>query len=339
MENYIKNNVILQLEILGDEISIVMWESIIIYNEVLKVVVVLLVGFFFYGNGVIYEEFIIIEVSVEVIIGLEFEVRVGINMVNGGIVVGLGVVIEMDFGFIIGGCIEIFVVLFIFNIVGYVLVDDDVFDNINVLVIRDLFYMMLVFKLFSGQIFCLYELNMQYWEEVQLQANIMIVINVEVDEGVFFNLLFGNVAFFGDIGFYILVFVLESNFNGVVLLLNGDGLVGDGEVYIIFVGESILVILIIEWGLEVYIYEGIRVVLFLQCEYERVVFLGMFWEQIDFKFYWELEFNVYFWEFCSEVQIIDLGEGWVIIFNDNNELKFIFEGYDVDEESFEFICV
>lgn len=138
------------MEILGDEISIVMWESIIIYNEVLKVVVVLLVGFFFYGNGVIYEEFIIIEVSVEIIIGFECEVRVGVLVGLGFIVVGVGVVGEVDIGIMIGGCIEGILVLFIFNIVGYVLVDDDVFDNMNVLVIRDLFYMIFVFKLFSG---------------------------------------------------------------------------------------------------------------------------------------------------------------------------------------------
>ncbi len=338
-ENHIKNNVIPQLETLGDEISIAMWESIITYNEVLKAAAVLPVGSFLYGNGVTYEESTTIEASAEVTTGLEFEVRAGINMANGGTVAGLGAVTEMDLGFTIGGRTETSVALSTSNTVGYVLADDDAFDNINVLVTRDLLYMTPVFKLLSGQTSCPHEPNTQHREEVQLQANTTIATNVEADEGASFNLLLGNAAPSGDIGFYTLALVPESNPNGAALLLNGDGLAGDGEVYTIPAGESIPVTLTIERGPEAYTYEGIRVALFSQCEYERAVSLGMSREQIDPKFYRELEFNVYFREPCSEVQITDPGEGWVITPNDNNELKLILAGYDADEESLELIRV
>lgn len=338
-ENHIKNNVIPQLETLGDEISIAMWESIITYNEVLKAAAVLPVGSFLYGNGVTYEESTTIEASAEVTAGLEFEVRTGINMATGGTVAGLGAVSEMDLGFTIGGRTETSVALSTSNTVGYVLADDDAFDNMNVLVTRDLLYMTPVFKLLSGQTSCPHEPNTQHREEVQLQANTTIATNVEADEGASFNLLLGNAAPSGDIGFYTLALVPESNPNGAAILINGDGLAGDGEVYTIPAGESVPVTLTIERGPEAYTYEGIRIALFSQCEYERAVSLGMSREQIDPKFYRELEFNVYFREPCSEVEITSPGEGWVITPNDNNELTLILEGYEADDEDLELIRV
>ncbi|KGE88648.1 MAG: LamG-like jellyroll fold domain-containing protein [Phaeodactylibacter xiamenensis] len=340
-ENHIKNNVIPQLETLGDETSIAMWESIITYNEVLKAAAVLPVGAgsYLYGNGVTYEESSTIEGSAETTIGLEREVRVGASVGLGVTVAGVGAVAEVDIGITTGGRIEGSASSSTSSTVGYVLADDDAFDNMNVRVTRDLMYMTPVFKLLSGQTSCPHEPNTQHREEVQLQANTTIATNVEADEGASFNLLLGNAAPSGDIGFYTLALVPESNPNGAALLLNGDGLAGDGEVYTIPAGESIPVTLTIERGPEAYTYEGIRVALFSQCEYERAVSLGMSREQIDPKFYRELEFNVYFREPCSEVQITDPGEGWVITPNDNNELKLILAGYDADEESLELIRV
>jgi hypothetical protein len=339
-ERQIRDIVIPDLEQIGDTISVQAWRDMLHLNDTQKANASFQKNISF-ASGTVFEESMTTEQSLEASVGTELTTRVYASLANGATVNGIGVVQEVELGITTSRSIELGSVENTSRTVGYVLADDDAFDNFSVDIKRDKVYQVPVFDLKAGQTSCPHESpqTTQRREEVQLTSNQLVATNINAEDAAVFELTLGNTAPSDDIGFYTLALVPESNPDGAALVVNGDGLLADGQVFSIPPGESVSVTLSIERGPVAYTYEDIRVALYSECEFERAIGLGMARADIDPAFYKEISLDIQFLEPCSEVAIGAPMENWVITPQDSNILSITLNGYDKGDPDLELIRV
>ncbi len=224
--------------------------------------------------------------------------------------------------------------------VSYVLADDDGLDNFTLHVKKDLAYGTPVFDLVSGQSVCPWEPGTQPREEVQLSVDQNVAVNVPKNDLAIFQVTLGNTAPSGDVGFYILELVPESNPDGLTVFANGVPLGGSNPpVYQVPPFGSVDITLAVARGPVAYDYENLRIALRSGCEFERAVWLGWPRDRIDPMFYKEIELDIHFLEPCSPVDIAYPQDGWVVTPAGGDVLTVSLFDYDKADPDLELIRV
>ena len=221
--------------------------------------------------------------------------------------------------------------------VGFTLTDDDFFDNFTVDILKDKAYGTPVFVTKSGQTSCPNEPGTQNREEVAITTNNQVAVNVNANDAATFELTLGNLANSGDVGFYVLELVPESNPTGAVVKANGEVLNHPIE-YQIPLGEPLVVTMSIERGPVAFEYDDIRVAFYSECEYEHAGDLGQTREYLLEnlpEFYKELSFDVHFLEPCSEINVGFPLEDWVLVPDDGDFLNITLVDYDTNDPDLE----
>ncbi len=345
-ERQIRDIVIPGLQTIGDMASVDRWNSILNTNETIRNVAAFKENISF-AAGTVFEETYTSEEATSATLGGGVTTRFAISGAVGAAVAGIGGEVSTELGVTLSGGSEITDTEQSTRTVGYVLTDDDVFDNFTVDIREDKVFKVPVFDLKAGTTSCpneptssFLDAQQQYSEhreEVGLSADRLAATNVNAEDAAVFTLSLENTAPSGDIGFYILALVPESNPDGAALSVNGDALLGDGQMYQIPANGTQTVTLTIERGPEAYTYENLRIALYSECEFERAVGLGIPRAGVDPRFYKELELDVYFLEPCSEVSIGSPMQNWLITPEDTNRLLITLNGYDKSDADLQLI--
>ncbi|TXB63176.1 LamG-like jellyroll fold domain-containing protein [Phaeodactylibacter luteus] len=330
-ERQIRDIVIPALILINDTESVDAWNRILAYNEQNRANAPFRENISF-ASGTVYEESFTSEETTISTSGNEFSTRLGGFVATGGTLNGVGALEELSLGITFNRSTENSSSSQTSRTVGYTLADDDVFDNFTVDIREDRVYQVPVFDLKAGQSSCPHEPNTQHREEVSLSVGNAVATNINSTDAAVFNLSLGNLAPSGDVGFYTLALVPESNPDGAAFTINGDALLGDGQVYQIPANGSQTVTLSVERGPEAYVYEDLKVALYSECEFERAVGLGIPRAGVNPLFYKELELDVYFLEPCSEVNISAPMQDWVITPQDQDTLFITLNGYDKNDD-------
>ena len=158
--------------------------------------------------------------------------------------------------------------------VGFTLADDDFFDNFSVNIKNDKAYGTPVFDIASGQSSCPHEPATQHREEVHITSDAQVAVNVPMNDVATFELTLGNIAPSGDIGFYNIELVPESNPHGALVKMNGAGL-NSPQTYQILPNVGQTFTMSVARGPVQFDYEDLRIALYSECEFEHAAGLGV----------------------------------------------------------------
>ncbi len=336
-ESHIKSIVIPNLLTIGDTTSANRWEEIIDLNTQLKNEAVFSKNLSF-DSGITYEESETSEVTKTVTNSFTLELGAGFAAEFGVTVNGLGVTGGVNMDWSTTSTSTSSTTTSTTRTVGYTLADDDFFDNFTVNVKKDKAYGTPVFDLVSGQSSCPHEPNTQHREEVNIVADAQVAVNVPMNDVATFDLTLGNVAPSGDIGFYNIELVPESNPDAAEVSMNGVSL-NFPQQYQILPNEGQTFTMSVGRGPTEFEYDSLRVALYSECEFEHAANLGIPRAGIDEKFYKELAFDVHFLEPCSEVDVGFPLEGWVLVPADGDILNITVNDYDINDPDLELIRV
>ena len=212
------------------------------------------------------------------------------------------------------------------------LADDDIGDNFTVNIKKDKTYGTPVFETVSGQTQCPYEPNTQPREGVDLAADKQVAINVPMNEPAIFKLKLGNKSQSEESKSYSLGSSQESNPLGAVILFNGQESLNVGVPF----GQSVEVIMTVYRGPEAFNYENLSVSLFSDCESDRAGTLSI---DVDPEFNEDMEFDVYFLEPCSPIDIGFPLQNWVLTPNSGDTMLITLNEFNRNDVDLELIRV
>ncbi|MEY3368923.1 MAG: hypothetical protein RI973_2078, partial [Bacteroidota bacterium] len=330
-ERQITENIIPDLLLIGDTASAERWQGIIDYNQELKEEAVFSKNISF-DAGVVYEESESTEVTKSVTNSWTQVFSAGFANEFGVTVNGLGVTAGLEMSWTTESTSSSTSTAATSRTVGYSLADDDIGDNFTVNVKKDRAYGTPVFELVSGQSQCPHEPNTQPREGVDLAADKQVAINVPMNDVAVFKLTLGNTSQSEEPKSYTLQALQESNPNGASILFNGQPSLNVGIPF----GESIEVTMTVARGPVAFTYDNLRIGFFSDCEAERADALGI---DVPAGFNEELEFDVYFLEPCSPVNVSFPLEGWVVTPASGNVLNISLAEYDKADPDLELIRV
>ncbi|MCF8247141.1 MAG: T9SS type A sorting domain-containing protein [Saprospiraceae bacterium] len=336
-EKHINSVVIPNLITIGDLASAQRWEEIIAYNNQLKSAAVFEKNISF-DAGITYEQSSTTETSESFNFEATLDVSAAFSSAFGVTANGVGVVGGIKIGLSTSVSTAVGNSENRSRTVGYVFSDDDIYDNFSVNVKKDQVYGTPVFDLVSGQSSCPHEPNTQPREEVSIVSDKLVAVNVGENDAAIFNLTLGNIAPSGDIGFYTLELVPESNQFGALVTVNGDALAAPLG-YQVNANEGLDIQIAVFRGAAEYSYENLRLAWYSSCEFNHAAALGIPRSGIDPKFYKELEFDVHFLEPCSSIDIGFPLQDWVLTPAGGNILNITTNSYDISDPDLELIRV
>ncbi|BDD04238.1 LamG-like jellyroll fold domain-containing protein [Aureibacter tunicatorum] len=150
--------------------------------------------------------------------------------------------------------------------------------------------------------------------------------NVPDHEAAVFNLTLGNDSQSGDMQWYRLAVLEETNPDGAVLKIDGVPL---NRVYAIPGGSSIVKELTVEKGPVKDSYEDIQLVLFSTCEYDNWTNGGVF-KSID-----TVTISANFIPSCSTVDLLNPEDQWVVNTSFDDTLRVVIGDYNINNPSLE----
>lgn len=330
-EYQIQNVVIPNLLTIGDTRSAARWQAIIDRNTRLKNEAVFEQNISFDG-GVTYEQSTTTEMTKTVTNEWTVEFNSEFTEEFGLDVNGIGVSAGITLGVTTSESKTQTNSLATSKTVGFTLADDDIGDNFTVNILKDRAYGTPVFRLLSGQSQCPHEPITQPRESVAITADKTTAVNVPMNDVAVFKLLLGNTSQSEEMKFYTLEGLQENNPNGAVIRFNGQAALNVGVPY----GQTIEVTMTVGRGPVEFTYENLRIGYFSDCEVERADFLGIDPPATQNK---EIEFDVYFLEPCSRVDVGDPLEGWVHTIGAGPDLVITVNGYDVNDPDLELVRV
>ena len=330
-EYHIKNNIIPSLTLLGDTTSVKIWESIIADNEKQKKEAVFSKNLSF-DAGVVYEESETTENSKSKTTSWVQNFSDGYSQAFGVTVNGVGASSGLAISWTKEQSKDTTKTTVDSRTVGYVLADDDIGDNFTVNIKKDKTYGTPVFETVSGQTQCPYEPNTQPREGVDLAADKLVAINVPMNEPAIFKLKLGNKSQSEESKSYSLASSQESNPLGAIILFNGQESLNVGVPF----GQSVDVIMSVYRGPEAFTYENLSVSLFSDCESDRAGTLNL---DVDPEFNEDMEFDVYFLEPCSPIDIGFPLQDWVLTPNSGDTMLITLNEFKRDDPDLELIRV
>lgn len=225
---------------------------------------------------------------------------------------------------------------------GYKLADNDPLDAFTFDVGMDSTYKTPVFDLKAGQSSCPWEPGTANREAPNLELATgfnFTAINVPANEPAVFKLLLGNLSATNEDWTYGFTSVATSNPDGAIIKLNGQPL-NYVQQYIVPYGTTREVTLTVERGPIEYEYDDLLVAQISTCEWERNHALSIPVDA-DEKFFSGINLSVHFIRPCSEVNIHDPEQNWVIFPGGQpptpNVLKITSSRYDLLEPNFKLI--
>jgi hypothetical protein len=330
-ERQIKEGVIPDLLLIGDTVSAQRWQGIIDYNTQLKKNAVFSKNISF-DAGVVYEES-------ETTALTESSTNSWTQTFSSSFIADFGVTVNglgLSYGLNMSWTTEsteseTFTTEKT-RTVGYTLADDDIGDNFTINIKKDPVYGTPVFDLVSGQSQCPHEPKTQPREGVDMAADKQVAVNVPMNDVAVFKLTLGNTSQSEEVKFYTLEGLQENNPDGAVIRFNGLPSLNVGIPY----GENVEVTMTVGRGPVAFDYQDLRIGFFSDCEAERSDFLGI---DPPAGFNKELEFDVYFLEPCSPVNVsLPLG-GWVLTPANGNILNITVAEYDKSDPDLELMRV
>ncbi|BDD04236.1 LamG-like jellyroll fold domain-containing protein [Aureibacter tunicatorum] len=161
-----------------------------------------------------------------------------------------------------------------------------------------------------------------------LEVTPAVQANVPEHEAAVFQLTLGNDSQSGDMQWYRLSVLEETNPDGAVLKIDGVSL---NRVYAIPGGESIVKELTVEKGPTKDSYEDIQLVLFSTCEYDNWTNGGVF-KSID-----TVTISANFIPSCSTVDLLNPEDQWVVNTSFDDTLRVVIGDYNINNPSLEEI--
>jgi hypothetical protein len=330
-EYHIINNIIPALTLLGDTTSVKTWESIIADNDKQKKEAVFAKNLSF-DAGVVYEESETTENSKSKTTSWVQNFSDGYSQAFGLTVNGIGATSGLAINWTKEQSKDTTKTTVDSRTVGYVLADDDIGDNFTVNIKKDKTYGTPVFETVSGQTQCPFEPNTQPREGVDLAADRQVAINVPMNEPAIFKLKLGNKSQSEESKSYSLASSQESNPLGAVILFNGQEALNVGVPF----GQSVEVIMTVYRGPEAFTYENLSVSLFSDCEADRAGSLSI---DVDSEFNEDMEFDVYFLEPCSPIDIGFPLQNWVLTPNSGDTMLITLNEFNRNDVDLELIRV
>ncbi len=330
-EYHILNVVIPQLELLGDMNSADRWRNIVALNNEQKANAVFIENRSF-DAGIVYESSTTTETSNSITAEFNMEFsssfvqEFGVTANGAGISQGSKIGFTTSLGASVGG------VFTNARTVGYTLADDDIGDNFSVNVKQDKVYGTPVFDLVAGQSQCPHEPNTQPRESVSIQADAQVAVNVPKNDVAVFKLILGNTSQSEEVKFYTLEGLQENNPDGAVIRFNGQAALNVGVPF----GQPVEVTMTVARGPVAFDYENLRIGYFSDCEVGRADFLGIDPPAEQNK---ELEFDVYFLEPCSPVEVGFPLADWVHLSTSGTFLNITINDYNVADADLELVRV
>lgn len=198
---------------------------------------------------------------------------------------------------------------------GYHLVDDDSGDEFLVKVKADPVYKTPVFELLGGQSSCPAEAGTNARESVKLRADNPIKAGIPAGGEAEFILRAGNISETDETRDYYLRFKQSTNPDGALITLNGSDV---NSIFLenIAAGQEQQVTVRIQRApsSSVYSYEGIVFELYSSCDDPEIVST--------------VALSAFFQSPCSNIQLTQPADGWILAQADNNQLFVRMKGYD-----------
>lgn len=211
------------------------------------------------------------------------------------------------------------------DVYGYHLEDDDPGDNIWVRVYDDETFG-LFFETVAGATKCPWEENTAKREDVSLAVTPSVQTDINPDELAVFTLNAGNMTETDEAGWYLIKTLQESNPDGATIRLNGD-YDSDGFLVNIPPLEVIEMTTTVERGPNAYDYDDLKIVLYSHCEYDLALDgLNNYQPFIADT----VSFSVHYKQPCSEVEITNPGDGWLLDAAANDTLWITVQGYELN---------
>ncbi|MEO1623723.1 MAG: thrombospondin type 3 repeat-containing protein [Bacteroidota bacterium] len=198
---------------------------------------------------------------------------------------------------------------------GYYLSDDDPGDFFSLNIRNDKVYATPVFELVSGRSSCPYEEGTQPREDVQLQSDVYVQTEVDPQSEAVFRLSLGNISQSDETRTYRLAFLQASNPNGARVRIGGS----EAQTpipYTIGPGTAAQATVTVERGPSAFVYQDLRFALLSGCDDEQI-------EDI-------ISLSVYFQNECSNINLFQPDNGWVINENSDNRMPIKIRGYDLN---------
>ncbi len=198
---------------------------------------------------------------------------------------------------------------------GYHLVDDDSGDEFIVRVKADPVYKTPVFELLGGQSSCPAEEGTNPREGVKLRADNPIQAGIPANGEAEFTLRAGNISETDETRDYYLRFRQSTNPDGALITLNGSDV---NSIFLenIAAGQEQQVTVRMQRAPSspIYSYEGIVFELYSSCEDPEIVST--------------VALSAFFQSPCSNIQLTQPADGWILAQADNNQLFIRMKDYD-----------
>ncbi|MEQ1745218.1 MAG: LamG-like jellyroll fold domain-containing protein [Saprospiraceae bacterium] len=222
---------------------------------------------------------------------------------------------------------------------GYALADDDPGDAFTVDVKMDSVHGTPVFKTLAGQSSCPWEEHTANREAPNLQLDAgsqFVATNVPAKEPAFFRFALGNLSASNEDWTYGISEIVTNNPDGAIIKLNGEPF-DETKLVIVPFGTSVPVTVTVERGPSEYDYEGLRIGLYSNCQFERNLSLALPLDN-DPKFFSYVDIDVHFVRPCSEVQINVPEQNYVVLNDDPAQpgtlRRITTSGYNKNDEFF-----
>src|SRR6056297_675746 len=198
------------------------------------------------------------------------------------------------------------------NTIGFFLGDDDSGDSFSVNVMSDPVFGTFVFNPVAGVSSCPWESGTLPRDGVQLTADQLTIGDVPQDQAATFRLTLGNIGQNNEIREYRLDALPGTNPDGAVIMINGIP-ISSLEPYRIPDSGSFDQTLTVRRGTTAFDYENLGIVMRSTCDIAVADTLSL---------------TVRFESSCSEMDLENIDDGWIVNSGSNNKLALTVSGYD-----------
>ena len=208
---------------------------------------------------------------------------------------------------------------------GYRLEDDDPLDEFTVQVKTDPVYKTPVFETLGGQSECPHEPGTNAREAVQLRADNPIQAGIPAGGTATFTLFAGNISETDETRTYSLRFKQVTNIGGAAITVGGSGYTVPLSLDDIGPGSEVPITVTVTRGVNspIYSYEGLEFELFSACDDSAT-------EVPDANIIATVALSAFFQSPCSDINLVEPLDGYIVTQADDNVITFRVDGYDVN---------
>lgn len=202
--------------------------------------------------------------------------------------------------------------------IGYHLEDNDPGDYFSIDVMKDRTYGTPVFKLSAGASSCPHEDGTQFRDLSQITLDSYTVDNIPSNKPGVFTANLSNLSESNEDGSFNVKAISASNLDGALIKIGGEPINSNPANFYIPAEKTASVALSVEKGPVAADYEGLQVMIYSPC---------------DPSVSDTVTFSAHFQSDCSEVDLYNPGDNWIVNQNDANKLNVTFSGYNSTNQS------